>query len=100
MSKGSFEKLVNSDKPVLIDFYADWCGPCKVFGPILQDIKDTLGESARVIKIDVDKNQPLSKKLGINSIPTIHLYLRGELIWESQGAQTKALVLKKVNELL
>lgn len=100
MSKGNFEKIINSEKPVLIDFYADWCGPCKSFAPILQTIKDEIDEKARVIKINVDKNEALSQKLNIRSIPTIQLYQAGELKWEASGVQTKALILKKIEDLL
>lgn len=99
MAKGAFEKLIQSEKPLLIDFYADWCGPCKVFAPILAEIKDELGDSARIIKIDVDKNPAISKKLNIMSIPTTHLYQRGELKWEVSGVQTKTVILNKIRAL-
>ena len=100
MAKSSFEKLINSPIPLLIDFYADWCGPCKVFAPILKEIKEEIGDQARIIKINVDKNEALSQKLGIRSIPTTHLYLNGELKWEVPGVQTKTVILKKIHELL
>jgi thioredoxin 1 len=100
MTKSSFEKLIDSPTPLLIDFYADWCGPCKIFSPILKEIKEEIGDDARIIKIDVDKNQALSQKLNIMSIPTTHLYLNGELIWQVSGVQTKTVILKKIRELL
>lgn len=100
MARTSFENLIQSDKPVLIDFYADWCGPCKVFAPILKEIKEELGDTARIVKIDVDKNSAISNKLGIRSIPTTHLYLKGELIWQVSGVQTKQAILKKIRALI
>ncbi len=100
MAKDAFERLIQSEKPILIDFYANWCGPCKVFAPILKEIKEEIGDEARIIKIDVDKNQEISKKLKIMSIPTTQIYQKGELKWEASGVQTKPLILKKLRDLL
>ncbi len=88
MSKTSFKSLIASEKPVVIDFYADWCGPCKVFSPILQELKKELGDAVQVVKIDVDKNQELSGKLGVQSIPTVMIFQGGELKWRAAGVQT------------
>ena len=82
MSKTSFKDIINSDTPVIIDFYADWCGPCKAFAPILSQLKNDLGDTARIIKIDVDRNQELSQKLQVRSIPTIMIFQNGELKWQ------------------
>ena len=100
MPTSSFQKLINSDVPILIDFYADWCGPCKIVAPRLKEIKKELGDKIRIIKIDVDKNQKISGELGVQSIPTLMLYQKGELKWRTAGAQTKALMMKKLQELL
>ena len=88
MAKSSFQNIINSEKPVLIDFYADWCGPCKTFSPIVEQLKDDMGDDVRVIKINVDKNQALSSKLGIRSIPTIMIYKNGKLEYEGKGMHT------------
>lgn len=84
-----FKDLINEDRPVLIDFYADWCGPCKSLAPIIQEIKNDQGEEIRVIKINVDKNQPLSQHLKVSGIPTLMIYKNGDLLWRESGLQTK-----------
>lgn len=81
----NFKDLINSDKPVLIDFYADWCGPCKVQGPILEQLKNKIGDSATIVKIDVDRNQQLAGALNVRSIPTLMIYQNGEQKWKKTG---------------
>lgn len=100
MSKSSFGKLINSKKPVLIDFYADWCGPCKMLSPIIADIKNELKDSIRVIKIDVDKNQELCKKLNVMSMPTLMIFQNGVEKWSTVGVQTKELIKSKLTPLI
>lgn len=81
----SFQKLINSDVPVLIDFYATWCGPCRAMQPVLQDVVAKVGDKAKVVKIDVDKNQAIAGQLQIRSIPTMILYKNGEQLWRHSG---------------
>ena len=100
MSKSSFKGLINSDVPLLIDFYADWCGPCKVFSPIIEEVKEEMGDAVRVIKIDVDKNQPLSQKLKVMSIPTVMIYQNGQRKFHAQGVQSKAALIGELRKLL
>lgn len=88
MAKSSFKALINSEIPVFIDFYADWCGPCKSFSPIVEQLKDDMGDKVRVIKINVDKNQTLSTKLGIRSIPAVMIYKAGKLMYDGKGMHT------------
>ena len=85
--KSSFQQLINSTKPVLIDFYADWCGPCKAFAPQLAKLKQELGDKVRVVKIDVDRNQELAGQLRVQSIPTVMIYHNGELKYREAGAR-------------
>jgi len=85
MAKSSFQALINDKKPVFIDFYADWCGPCKSFAPIIDQLKSEFGDKIRVLKIDVDKNQELSNKLNVRSIPTIMIYKEGKRMYEGKG---------------
>lgn len=83
MSK--FNELINGDQPVLVDFYADWCGPCKTMAPILEASKQELGGKVRIIKVDVDKNQAVSAKYKIQGIPTLILFKKGEIKWRQSG---------------
>lgn len=85
----NFSKIINQDKPVLVDFFAEWCGPCKMMSPILKDVKDSLGEVALIIKIDVDKNQELAAKLQVRGVPTLILYKNGKQLWRQSGVVQK-----------
>lgn len=81
----SFLDIIKSEKPVLVDFYADWCGPCKIMAPILQDVKKAMGDNVVIIKIDVDKHQQLSQQLQIQGIPTLMIFQKGEAKWRQSG---------------
>jgi len=95
-----FEDLIKTDTPLLVDFFADWCGPCKTLSPIIQEIKNEMGEKIKVVKIDVDKNQALSGKLDVRSIPTIMIYQNGQVKWRESGVQTKQTIVSKLNSLM
>ncbi len=96
----SFSDLINSDTPVLIDFYADWCGPCKAFTPILNQLKQEVGDGVRIVKIDVDRNQELSQKLQVQSIPTVMIFQSGELKWRAMGVQPMATLKEQLAALV
>lgn len=81
----TFQEIIIQDKPVLVDFFATWCGPCQMQGPILDGVKQEIGDQADIIKIDVDKNQALAAQLGIRSVPTLILYKKGEVVWRYSG---------------
>lgn len=98
-SKTSFQELINSETPVLIDFYADWCGPCKAFAPTLDNLKHELGDKVKIIKIDVDRNEQLSNQLQIRSIPTVMLFQNGELKWQALGAQSIQTLRREIEAL-
>jgi thioredoxin 1 len=80
-----FEELLKSPEPVLVDFSAEWCGPCKQLKPILEQLKTKVGDSAKIIKIDVDKNRTLAEKFQIRSVPTLILFKDGKSVWRQSG---------------
>lgn len=87
--KNSFNTIINSEAPVLVDFFAEWCGPCKMLAPVLKQVKDALGEQVKIIKIDVDKNQPLAAKYQVRGVPTLLLFKNGKQLWRQSGVLHK-----------
>ena len=83
MSK--FNEIINGDKPVLLDFSAEWCQPCKMMGPILKEVSNQLGNKVRVLKIDVDKNPAIAQKWQIRSVPTIAIFKKGKQVFRESG---------------
>jgi thioredoxin 1 len=94
----NFDTIINSEKPVLIDFFATWCGPCKTLAPILKNVKDNLGERISIIKIDVDKNQQLASQYQVRGVPTMILFQNGKQLWRQSGVLSKEEIVKIIIE--
>ena len=94
--QGKFDKLISDETPVLVDFYADWCGPCQALSPVLKEVANEFNGKVKVIKVNVDKNQPVANRFGINGIPHLIMFKKGNIAWERRGLVTK----KELSELV
>jgi thioredoxin 1 len=96
--KSNFKEIINSETPVLVDFFADWCGPCKMLAPILKQVKDELGNTVKIVKIDVDKNQPLAATYQVRGVPTLILFKNGKQLWRQSGVLQKNELVSIINQ--
>jgi thioredoxin 1 len=94
----SFNQIIQSDKPVLVDFFATWCGPCQMLAPILKEVKANLGERISIIKIDVDKNQAVAAQYQVRGVPTMILFQNGKQLWRQSGVLSKEDIIKIIVE--
>lgn len=99
--KPKFQDLVNnSEKPVLVDFYADWCGPCHAMDPVIKQLATDFSDKIKVIKVDIDKNQSISDHFKIMGVPTFILFKEGEIVWRQSGMTTTSLLKKAIESFL
>ncbi|PJE58076.1 MAG: thioredoxin [Candidatus Portnoybacteria bacterium CG10_big_fil_rev_8_21_14_0_10_36_7] len=100
LTNANFEtEVLKSDQPVLVDFYADWCGPCKMQGPIVHEVSEAIGDKAKVGKLNVDENQEVAQKFNVMSIPTLIIFKNGQAVETMVGVQTKDSLIEKLNKL-
>ena len=100
ITDSNFEKIINSDKPVLVDFWAEWCGPCKMIGPLVEELANEFEGKAIIGKVDVDTNPEVSAKFGIRSIPTLLVFKSGEIVDKQVGAVPKSVLSEKIEAQL
>lgn len=93
-----FNELIGESKPTLVDFFATWCGPCKMQSPILEQVKAVVGDDANIIKVDIDRNQELAARYRVQSVPTLILFKSGEPVWRTVGLQQQNLLVDKLKE--
>ncbi len=93
-----FNDIIKDTKPTLVDFYASWCGPCKMQAPILDKVKEKVGDTANIIKIDIDRNEQIAARYRVMSVPTIILFKDGEPVWRTVGVQQMDLLVDKIRE--
>lgn len=94
MEKTNFNKLISDETPVLVDFFATWCGPCQMLSPILKQVKDSIGERLIILKIDVDKNQEIAAKYNVRGVPTMILFQKNIQLWRQSGVVSKEEIIK------
>jgi thioredoxin 1 len=100
ITDSNFEEIINSDKPVLVDFWAEWCGPCKMIGPLVEELANEFEGKAVIGKVDVDTNPEVSAKFGIRSIPTLLVFKGGEIVDKQVGAVPKSVLSQKIEAQL
>jgi thioredoxin 1 len=87
MLNSAFAKIIDNEKPVLVDFYADWCGPCRMMPPVLKEIKNRMGDQVQVFKVNVDEHSDVAAHFQVSSIPTLMIFKKGQLLWREPGVK-------------
>lgn len=93
-----FNEMINGEQLTLVDFFATWCGPCKMMHPILEQLKEKMGDDIRILKVDVDKNEALSMQYRIQSVPTLMLFKKGEMLWRQSGDMSLNDLIQKISQ--
>ena len=94
----TFNEMIQSEKPVLVDFFAEWCGPCKTMAPILKEVKAAIGDTASILKVDVDKNPQSAQEFQVQGVPTLILFKKGKIVWRQSGVVQKNGLVSVINK--
>jgi thioredoxin 1 len=97
---GKFNEIINSTTPTLVDFYATWCGPCKMMSPLLEQVASEMGDETKIIKIDIDKNRDTAAQYGIRSVPTLLLFKEGDIVWRQSGLPPKSMITESIKKFI
>jgi len=97
---GKFDEMINSTTPTLVDFYATWCGPCKMMSPLLEQVATEMGDETKIIKVDIDKNRDAAAEYGIRSVPTLLLFKEGEIVWRQSGLPPKSMITESIKKFI
>ena len=95
-----FEKHINGDKPVVVDFFAEWCGPCKMMPPVLKQVKEKMGDTATILKMDIDKNPDYARKFGVQAVPALIIFQRGNIVWRKAGVTASNEIISQLRNLV
>ena len=97
---GKFNEIINSTTHTLVDFYATWCGPCKMMSPLLEQVASEMGDETKIIKIDIDKNRDTAAQYGIRSVPTLLLFKEGDIVWRQSGLPPKSMITESIKKFI
>ena len=95
-----FNEIINSEKPTLVDFYATWCGPCQMLSPILESVSTEVGDSAKVLKVDIEKNMDFARQYNVRSVPTLIIFKEGKEVWRKSGLTEKNVLVESINNVI
>lgn len=93
-----FNEIIKGEKPVLVDFFAEWCGPCQTMAPVLKDLSGDVGDKATILKVDIDKNPAAAQAFGVRGVPTFIIFKSGKQVWRQSGAMPKSVLLKAIQD--
>lgn len=95
-----FENHINGNKPVVVDFFAEWCGPCKMMPPVLKQVKEKMGDTATILKMDIDKNPDYARKFSVQAVPTLIIFQRGNIVWRKAGVTASTEIISQLRNLV
>ncbi len=95
-----FNEIINSEKPTLVDFFATWCGPCQMLSPILESVSTEVGDTAKVLKVDIEKNMDFARQYNVRSVPTLIIFKEGKEVWRKSGLTEKNVLVESINNVI